>query len=36
MFIMRREFLLDSGSSRDFGNKEILESVIGHNHGFYP
>jgi hypothetical protein len=36
MFIKRREFLLDSGSYGDFGNKEILESIINHNHHLYP
>jgi hypothetical protein len=33
---MRRKYLLDSGSSRDLGNKGILESVIDHTHRFYP
>jgi hypothetical protein len=32
VFILRREYLLDSGSSGDFGNKGILESVIDHTH----
>jgi hypothetical protein len=27
--------MLDSGSSRDFGIKGILESVIDHNHHLY-
>jgi hypothetical protein len=36
VFILRREHLLDSGSSRDFGNKGILESVIDHTHRFCP
>jgi hypothetical protein len=32
--IMRREYVLDSGSSMDFGNKGILESVIDYTHQF--
>jgi hypothetical protein len=29
---MREKYMLDSGSSRDFGNKGILESVINYTH----
>jgi hypothetical protein len=36
VFIMRREYLLDSGSSMDFGNKGILGSVLNHTHSFCP
>jgi hypothetical protein len=31
---LRKKYLLDSGSSGDFGNKGILESVIDHIHHF--
>ncbi len=36
MFIIRRESLLDSGNSGDFGNKGMLESVIDYTHRFCP
>ncbi len=36
MFILKREYLLDSGSFEDFGNKGILESVIDYTHRFCP
>jgi hypothetical protein len=36
VFILKREYLLDSGSFGDFGNKGILESVIDYTHRFCP
>jgi hypothetical protein len=36
VFIMRKEYFLDSGNFEDFGNKGILESVIDHIHRFCP
>jgi hypothetical protein len=35
VFLLRKEYLLDNGSSEDLGNKGILESVIDHIHHFY-
>jgi len=35
VFMLKREYLLDSGSFGDFGNKGILGSVIDHTHHFY-
>jgi hypothetical protein len=36
VFIMRKKHLLDNGSSRDFGNKGILECVIDYTHWLCP
>jgi hypothetical protein len=36
VFILKKEYFLNSGSFGDFGNKGILESVIDYTHRFCP